>query len=258
MDAFLTAYETIRRANGGPAKNVPVVYESDAQVVYVPIGQTYKGYTQLEQLHDVLRRRYFKIEHQESLSRTVDLTTSTVVEEISMKISHEDMIEWLVPGVKASGRSVVVNMVTFTTLNPRTLKCVSKRVYWDQAAVLKQLGFLTNLRNNIPVGESFDICQSYDMSDWCGQDSVTGKDMTTEIKSSIPASTASVPVTNGTNIAVSEVGAEPPQPTAAVSAEAPALVSSPSKTTATVKVEEVQSDRRRPQDPVTGRVPSTK
>ncbi|KAJ3335321.1 hypothetical protein HDU93_005806 [Gonapodya sp. JEL0774] len=259
MDAFLTAYETIRRANGGPAKNVPVVYESDAQVVYVPIAQTYKGYTQLEQLHDVLRRRYFKIEHQESLSRTVDLTASTVVEEISMKISHEDMIEWLVPGVKASGRSVVVNMVTFTTLNPQTLKCVSKRVYWDQAAVLKQLGFLTNLRNNIPVGESFDVGQRYDMSDWCGQDSVTGKDMTAEITSSIPASTASVPVTNGTNIAVPEVGAAPPpQPIAAVSAEAPALVSSPSKTTATEKVEEVQPDVRRPQDPVTGRVPSTK
>jgi hypothetical protein len=79
------------------------------------------------------------------------------VEESVLKLSHTEQIDWLLPGVKITNKYIVVPLVCFLFIwyqwrisFPRQVtivryldnNAVSKRLYWDQASVLKQLGIL--------------------------------------------------------------------------------------------------------------------
>lgn len=72
------------------------------------------------------------------VSRTVGV--DTVVDEFIVQFTHTTEIDWMLPGIAPTGRSVEVPMVA-------VVKFVGDRVahehiYWDQASVLVQLGLL--------------------------------------------------------------------------------------------------------------------
>ena len=72
------------------------------------------------------------------ISRTVG--ASQVVDEFVMTFTHDSEIDWLVPGVKPTGRKVEIPMLGVVKF--RGPKLYHEHIYWDQASVLVQLGLL--------------------------------------------------------------------------------------------------------------------
>ena len=72
------------------------------------------------------------------VSRTVG--TSTLVDEFIVSFTHTTEIDWLLPGVKPTGRRVEIPMIAMITFEGD--KLASERIYWDQASVLVQIGLL--------------------------------------------------------------------------------------------------------------------
>ena len=72
------------------------------------------------------------------VSRTVG--ASTLVDEFIVSFTHTTEIDWLLPGVKPTGRRVEIPMIAMITFEGD--KLASERIYWDQASVLVQTGLL--------------------------------------------------------------------------------------------------------------------
>ncbi|KAI1101304.1 hypothetical protein F4804DRAFT_316412 [Jackrogersella minutella] len=74
----------------------------------------------------------------ELTSRTVGI--DRVVDEFLYKATHDRVIDWLVPGIPATGRSM---SVPFTSIiNIRGDRLYNEHISWDQATLLRQLGLL--------------------------------------------------------------------------------------------------------------------
>ncbi|KAJ3269390.1 hypothetical protein HK104_005126 [Borealophlyctis nickersoniae] len=64
-----------------------------------------------------------------------------LVDEVVLTIVHDDVIDWLLPGVEATGRRIVIPMCTSVSYNEEG-RITSIGIYWDQASVLKQISAL--------------------------------------------------------------------------------------------------------------------
>ncbi|OTB17193.1 hypothetical protein K445DRAFT_316686 [Daldinia sp. EC12] len=74
----------------------------------------------------------------ELVSRTVGI--DRVVDEFLFKATHDRVINWLVPGVPATGRFI---SIPFTSVvNIRGDRLYHEHINWDQATLLRQLGLL--------------------------------------------------------------------------------------------------------------------
>jgi carboxymethylenebutenolidase len=72
------------------------------------------------------------------LSRTVG--ADRVVDEMIFCFTHDREIDWMLPGVKPTGKYVEVPLVAI--INFRGEKLYHEHIYWDQASVLVQIGLL--------------------------------------------------------------------------------------------------------------------
>jgi carboxymethylenebutenolidase len=72
------------------------------------------------------------------ISRTVG--TDTIVDEFVVHFTHSTMIDWLLPGIPPTGRTVEVPTVAIVKFEGH--KLVHEHIYWDQASVLVQIGLL--------------------------------------------------------------------------------------------------------------------
>jgi carboxymethylenebutenolidase len=72
------------------------------------------------------------------ISRTVG--SDTLVDEFILKFTHTTEIDWMLPGIPPTGRSVEVPMVAIVKFEGD--KLVHEHIYWDQATVLVQIGLL--------------------------------------------------------------------------------------------------------------------
>jgi carboxymethylenebutenolidase len=72
------------------------------------------------------------------VSRTIG--ADRVVDELLFCFTHDREIDWLLPGVKPTGRYVEVPTVAI--INFRGGKLYHEHIYWDQASVLAQIGLL--------------------------------------------------------------------------------------------------------------------
>ncbi|MFF7705912.1 dienelactone hydrolase family protein [Pseudomonas sp. NPDC007930] len=79
------------------------------------------------------------------ISRTVGATQ--IVDEFVMRFTHDREIDWLLPGVAATGRVVEIPMLGVVKF--RGPKLYHEHIYWDQASVLVQVGLLNP--NGLPV-----------------------------------------------------------------------------------------------------------
>jgi carboxymethylenebutenolidase len=72
------------------------------------------------------------------VSRTVGETS--VVDELVARFTHTAVIDWMLPGIEPTGRSVEIPLVAIVQFDGD--KLVHEHIYWDQASVLVQLGLL--------------------------------------------------------------------------------------------------------------------
>ncbi|ATE60119.1 dienelactone hydrolase family protein [Thauera sinica] len=72
------------------------------------------------------------------VSRTVG--ASQIVDEFIMSFTHDREIDWLLPGVKPTGKYVEIPMLGVVKF--RGPKLYHEHIYWDQASVLVQIGLL--------------------------------------------------------------------------------------------------------------------
>jgi len=72
---------------------------------------------------------------------------SRVVDEMIFRFTHDREMDWMLPGIPATGRKVEVPLVVVVQLDGDDI--VSERIYWDQASVLVQLGVLDS--SGLPV-----------------------------------------------------------------------------------------------------------
>lgn len=72
------------------------------------------------------------------ISRTVG--SDRIVEEMLFCFTHHNEIDWMLPGVKPTGKYVEIPLVVIARV--RGEKIHSEHIYWDQASVLVQIGML--------------------------------------------------------------------------------------------------------------------
>ena len=72
------------------------------------------------------------------ISRTVG--ADQIVDELMFKCTHTSEIDWLLPGVKPTGKRVEVPTVAIVRFVDG--KVAHEHIYWDQASVLVQVGLL--------------------------------------------------------------------------------------------------------------------
>jgi carboxymethylenebutenolidase len=73
-----------------------------------------------------------------TLSRTVG--ADQVVDEFVFTFTHTQPIDWMLPGVPATGRRVRIPLVV--VVRAVDGKVAHEHIYWDQASVLVQIGLL--------------------------------------------------------------------------------------------------------------------
>jgi carboxymethylenebutenolidase len=64
----------------------------------------------------------------------------TVVDEFIVYFTHTTHIDWMLPGVLPTGRAVEIPMVAIVKFEGD--KVAHEHIYWDQAAVLVQIGLI--------------------------------------------------------------------------------------------------------------------
>jgi carboxymethylenebutenolidase len=72
------------------------------------------------------------------ISRTVG--SDRLVDEMLFSFTHDIEIDWMLPGVKPTGRRVEVPLVAIVCF--RGPKLYHEHIYWDQASVLAQIGLI--------------------------------------------------------------------------------------------------------------------
>ncbi|GAB2874941.1 nuclear transport factor 2 family protein [Microbulbifer echini] len=76
----------------------------------------------------------------ELLTRTVG--EHRVIDEFILHLTHSLRMDWFAPGIEATGRKLSIPQVAIISFEVD--KISSEHIYWDQATVLKQMGFLDN------------------------------------------------------------------------------------------------------------------
>ena len=79
------------------------------------------------------------------ISRTIG--SDRLVDEMLFCFTHDCEIDWMLPGIKPTGKYVEIPLVAI--VNFRGDKLYHEHIYWDQASVLVQIGVLDS--NGLPV-----------------------------------------------------------------------------------------------------------
>ena len=109
----------------------------DATVCHVPTGSGGTGKNAL--------RRYYRDEFIPSIpedwthTMTNRLATDRgIAEEARTRFHHTKQMDWFLPGIRPSGKLIEIDIVVFIDFRDGLM--AAERIYWDQAAVLKQIG----------------------------------------------------------------------------------------------------------------------
>lgn len=111
----------------------------DASVLTVPTGWGGKGKRALLPLY----RDEFIPSIPPSWTHTTThrmATDNGVVEEARIRFEHTQQMDWFLPGVAATGKTIEFDIVLI--IDFRDGKMAAERIYWDQATVLRQIGQL--------------------------------------------------------------------------------------------------------------------
>jgi len=90
-----------------------------------------------------------------SLSQTFG--RDRIVEEFVIRFTHTLKMNWMLPGLLATGRKVEFGLVGIIQFQAG--KVANERLYWDQATVLSQLGVLDHPLATAGVGSAAQLLQ---------------------------------------------------------------------------------------------------
>eukprot|EP00833_Pecoramyces_ruminatium_P015182 jgi/Orpsp1_1/1189214/evm.model.d7180000070339.1 len=132
-------------------------YNDNSVILYVPTSIECHGIDDIKSVHSY--KNHYGISTKDLSSEVIINTTvcgNTIIEEKILTILHSRPIQWLLPGVQATGRRLVLPVVTIVTFD-NDLYIKSKRLYWDQACVLKQVGLIPTISRCPFNGEDTDL-----------------------------------------------------------------------------------------------------
>jgi carboxymethylenebutenolidase len=75
-----------------------------------------------------------------------------LAEEAVYRFTHDQVMDWMIPGVPATGKRVEVGVVGIITFENG--KIASEHLYWDHASVLAQLGVIDPAKTPVKGVES--------------------------------------------------------------------------------------------------------
>jgi carboxymethylenebutenolidase len=111
----------------------------DASVMHMPTRSGGKGKTELRPYYRDMFIPSIPSEWQHTVTNRV-LTEDTIVEEATVQLIHTKQMDWFLPGVPPTGKPIEIELVI--VIQFRDGKMAAERIYWDQAAVLRQIGQL--------------------------------------------------------------------------------------------------------------------
>lgn len=112
----------------------------DASVMHMPTRSGGTGKTELRTYYRNMFIPSIPDEWEHTVTNRV-VTDDCIVEEATVRLVHAKRMDWFLPGVPPTGKSIRVDLVIFIEF--RDGKMSAERIYWDQAAVLKQVGRLS-------------------------------------------------------------------------------------------------------------------
>jgi carboxymethylenebutenolidase len=123
----------------------------DAYVNHVPV---LTGGVGRDQLREFYSKRFIPQMPPDTamtpVSRTIGV--NRVVDEMVFEFTHTIKMDWMLPGVAPTGKRVMVPLVV--VINFRGDKLAHEHIYWDQAAVLAQLGLIDPAQLPVAGAES--------------------------------------------------------------------------------------------------------
>jgi carboxymethylenebutenolidase len=111
----------------------------DAYVNHMPVNTGGRGKEQLRRFY----RDDFIPSWPDDLKMTLTnrvLGESHIVEELHLHFTHSRQMNWFLPNVPPTNKVVDIDLVVVVQFRGDKLAC--ERIYWDQAAVLRQVGLL--------------------------------------------------------------------------------------------------------------------
>ncbi len=111
----------------------------DPYVNHVPVNTGGRGKDQLRAFY----RDVFIPSWPDDLRMTLTnrvIGDSQLVEELHLRFTHKNRMDWFLPNVPPTNKVVDIDMVVVVQFKGDKLAC--ERIYWDQATVLRQVGLL--------------------------------------------------------------------------------------------------------------------
>lgn len=112
----------------------------DASVMHMPTRSGGTGKIELRAYYRDMFIPSIPDEWEHTVTNRV-VTDDCIVEEATVRLVHAKQMDWFLPGVPPTGKSISVDLVIFIEF--RDGKMSAERIYWDQAAVLGQIGRLS-------------------------------------------------------------------------------------------------------------------
>jgi carboxymethylenebutenolidase len=84
------------------------------------------------------------------------------VEEAVYNFTHDQELEWMIPGVAATGKRI--EMAIIGVIKFEDGKIASEHLYWDHASILAQIGVID--RTHVPV-QGAEVART--LLEWSGK-----------------------------------------------------------------------------------------
>jgi carboxymethylenebutenolidase len=121
------------------ADKVIATMTDDPVLIHIAVGTGASGREALRRFYrDIFLPQLPPDAQLQLLTRSVG--QNRVIDEFILHFTHTVQMDWFAPGVAPTGRRVVLPNVAIITLQDG--KVSSEHIYWDQAAVLLQLGLV--------------------------------------------------------------------------------------------------------------------
>ena len=111
----------------------------DASVMHMPTRSGGKGKTELRTYYRDMFIPSIPDEWEHVMTNRV-VTEDCIVEEATIRMVHSKQMDWFLPGISPTGKTVTAELVIIIEF--RDGKMSAERIYWDHAAVLRQIGQL--------------------------------------------------------------------------------------------------------------------
>ena len=124
------------------AKNVDAALGTmvdDAYINHMPVNTGGRGKEELRAFYrDVFIPSWPDDLQMQPLNRVVG--DDQLVDELHASFTHSQQMDWFLPGLSPTNRTVDVDFVVVVQFRDDRIAC--ERIYWDHATVLRQVGLL--------------------------------------------------------------------------------------------------------------------